>query len=98
MLLGTEVNVGQATLLDGDPSRFPNSLPAPRQFLAHVCCGQMAGWMKMPLTMEVGFSLGDIVLDGDPSSPKRGTAPPLIGPCLLRPNGWMNQDAAWYGG
>jgi len=22
---------------------------------------------------------------------------PIFGPCLLWPNGWMNEDAAWYG-
>ena len=44
---------------------------------------------------------GDIVLDGDPSPPKKRytAAPPspLIGPCLLWPNGWMDQDTTWYG-
>ena len=29
----------------------------PTQFLAHVCCGQMAGWMKTPLDKEVDLSL-----------------------------------------
>ena len=24
--------------------------------------------------------------------------PPIFGPCLLWPNGWMDQDATWYGG
>jgi len=28
--------------------------------------------------------------------PKKG--PPIIGPCLLWPNGWMDQDATWYKG
>jgi len=44
----------------------------------------------MPLGMEVGLGLGYIVLDGDPP-PQRGT-PPIFGPCLLWPNGWMDQD------
>jgi len=39
----------------------------PSQFLAHVCCGQTAGWIKMPLGREVGLNPGDIVLDGDPA-------------------------------
>ena len=30
-------------------------------------------------------------------SPKRGTAH-NFGPCLLWPNGWIDQDATWYGG
>jgi len=42
--------------------------------------------------MELGLCHGHIVLDRDPASPKRGTAPPIIGPCLLWPNGWMDQD------
>ena len=37
------------------------------QFLAHVCCSQTAGWMRMPLGTEVGLGPGDIVLDGDPA-------------------------------
>jgi len=35
------------------------------QFLAHVHCGQMAGWIKMPLGTEVDHGLGHIVLDRD---------------------------------
>jgi len=32
-------------------------------------------------------------------SPKGGTAlPPIFGPCLLWPNGWMDQDATLYDG
>jgi len=60
------------------------------QFLTHVCCGQMAGWIKMLLGTEVGLGQGDIVLDGDlapPPQKKRGTAALLFGPCILWPNG-----------
>ena len=53
----------------------------------------------MALGMRVGLGPGHIVLDGDPASPpKRGTAPPIFGPYLLWPNGWMQQDTTWYGG
>jgi len=35
---------------------------------------------------------GDIVLDGDPAPPRKGTQqPPLFGPCLLWPNGHPSQ-------
>ena len=37
--------------------------PSPHQFLAHVCCGPTAGWIKIPLGMEVGLGPGDYVLD-----------------------------------
>ena len=61
--------------------RWEPTLPSPKglspQFLARVRCGQMAGWIKMPLGVEVGLGPGHIVLDGDPAPqpPKRGTAP-----------------------
>jgi len=29
---------------------------------------------------------------------KNGAEPPIFNPCLLWPNGWMDQDATWYGG
>ena len=39
------------------------------QFSARDCCSQMAGWIKMPLGMEVELGPGHIVLDRDPSAP-----------------------------
>jgi len=40
--------------------RWGPSSPSPKgnssQFSAHVCCGQTAGWIKMPLGMDVGRS------------------------------------------
>ena len=32
-----------------------------------------------------------------PSSPQRGITP-IFGPCLLLPNGWVDQDTTWYRG
>ena len=59
----------------------------------------MAGWIKLALGMEVGLCRGHIVLDGDPAPiPKlEGAEPLILGPFLLWPNGWMHQDATWYG-
>ena len=37
----------------------------PQIFLAHICCGQMAAWINMPLGMEVGLGPGNFVLDYD---------------------------------
>ena len=54
---------------------FPKKGTQP-QFLAHVYCAQMAGWIKMPLGMEVGLNPSDIVLHGDPAPPpESGTDP-----------------------
>jgi len=38
-----------------------------RQFSAQAYCDQTAAWIKMPLGMEVGLGLRDIVLDDDPA-------------------------------
>ena len=90
--------------------RWRPSSPSPKraqpQFSDHICCGQMAGWTKMPLVRKVGLDPSDIVLDEDwgnsfpfPNSspfPKRGQSPPIFGLCLLWPNGCMDQDAIWY--
>jgi len=46
-------------------------------FSVHVCCGQTAGWIKMPLGTKVDLSPGHVVLDGtQPASPESGTAAP----------------------
>jgi len=67
--------------------------------VALVYCGQTAGWIRMPLGMEVGLGPGHTLLDGDPAPPKGAQKPPLLfGPYLLWPNGYMDQDAIWYGG
>jgi len=54
MPLGMEVGLGPDDFVfDGDPAiARKRAHPHPTQFLAHVYCGQTAGWMKMPLGME----------------------------------------------
>ena len=52
--------------------------PTPTQFLAHVYCGQMAGWMKTPLGTEVDLGPGYTVLDGVPASAKESQQPPPL--------------------
>jgi len=72
------------------------------QFSTHYYCGQTAGCIKMPLGMEAGLSPGDCVTWGTSPLPQKGWNPlPNFGPmfpCLLWPNGYMYQDATWYGG
>jgi len=41
--------------------------------------------MKTPLGTEVDLGAGHIVLDGFPALRERGTATPILGPCLLWP-------------
>jgi len=81
--LGLELGLGPGDfVLDGDPAPPPQKgaespCTAPK-FLAHVYCGQAAGWMKLVLGKEVGLRPGDFVLDGDLAPlPQMGAEPPL---------------------
>jgi len=107
MKLGTQVGLGPGhAVIDGDPvpprkeaqqppySKFTvHAKPASVESAVHVYCSQTAVWIKKKLGMDVGLSLCQIVLNGDPAPlPKRAQLPPTktIQSCLL----WMDQDAA----
>jgi len=79
MSLGTEVCLGPSDIvLHGDPARPPKGHSP--QFSVHVYCDQTVVCIRIPLGMEVGFSLGDIVLDGAPApAPLNGHSPPIFG-------------------
>jgi len=90
MKLGTQVGLGpDHIVLDGDPAPPPPKGHSP-PFWAHICSGQMAGWIKMPLGREVGLGPSNIVLDGDLAPLTKKGADQIFGPCLLWPNGWMD--------
>jgi len=58
----------------------PRKKAQPPQFSASVCCGQTAGWIKMPLGTEVNLGQATQL------PPRKGhSSPPLFGPCLLWP-------------
>jgi len=63
-----------------------------------VYCGQKVGWIKMKLGMEVGLGPGCIVSRDPAPPPSKGHSLQIFSRCLLWPNGWMDQDATWYGG
>jgi len=102
-----EVGLGPSYFVfDGDPAPPEKGHSPPTQFLAHVYCGQTAGWMKTPLGTEVDLGQGHIVLGGDPAprTAKVAQQPPLFGPCLLWPRSaisatvellYINVMAAW---
>jgi len=87
MKLGVRVGLGPGHILvDVDPTPPPakgHSAP----FSAHICCDQMAAWIKIPLGREIGFGPSDIVLDGRTQFPfpKNEAEPPIFGPYLLWP-------------
>jgi len=67
-------------VLDGDTATLPQKWTEPPPFLAHVYCGQTAGWIKTPLGTEVDLGPGHFVLDGFPAIGERGTAAPSFRP------------------
>ena len=73
MALGMEVGFGPGDFVfDRNPATpGTEGTPSTTQFLAHVYCGQTAGWMKTPLGTEVDFGPGHTVLDGGLSSPQK---------------------------
>ena len=86
MTLGVQVGLGHGHILWPWPHsvRWWPSSPPQRgtallypHFSAHICCGQMARWIKMPLGRKVCLDRSDIVLDGDqaPLPQKRGQTP-----------------------
>jgi len=65
-------------VFDVDPATpRKKGTPTPTQFLAHVYCGQMAGWMKTPFGTEINLGSGHIVLDGVPA-PAKAVQHPLF--------------------
>jgi len=92
MPLGTEVGIGPGDFVFDRYPALPQKKghsPEPPPFLAHVYCGQTAGWIKMPIGTEVNLGPGDIVSDGVAASPKRGTASQFR-PISMWPNGWVD--------
>jgi len=65
MVQATLCYKGSHTVLDEDPTPPPKGLNP--QFSAHICCGQTAVWIKMPLGREVDVGPSDIVLHRDPA-------------------------------
>ena len=60
-----ETRYGGRCYVRWGPSSTQRGTASLPQFSAHVLCGQMAGWINMPLGMQVGLGPGD----NGPSSP-----------------------------
>ena len=97
---GLEALGSRHIVLDGDPASLPKRGQSRLQFSDHFYCGQTARCIKMPLGMELSLSPGDFVFDGDPATPrKKGTLTPpnFWTMSIVSTNGWMDEDATWYG-
>ena len=77
----------------------PSPKGAQPPFLARICCGQTAAWIKMPLCMEVGLGPGDCVRWGPRSPlPKKGWSTPKFWPLFIVAKRLDDQDGTWHGG
>jgi len=78
-------------VLDGDPAPPPSKRPS-SQFLAHICYGQMAAWIKMPLTRYGGRPRPRrlFVRWGPRSSPPKGGGDPKFSAHV-----YCGQTAGW---
>jgi len=71
MKLGMQVGF----LCTGHNVLYGTHVPSPKGAMplppisAHICCGKMAGWINMPLGMEVVFVPCDCVVHVDPATP-----------------------------
>jgi len=63
------IGVGPGDFVFDEVPAPPEKGTALIQFLAHVYCGQTAGWIKMPLGTEANLGPGDVVLDGVAAPP-----------------------------
>jgi len=99
MPLGTKIGLSPGdSVLDGDPA--PSQIFGPFLLWPNSWMHQDATWYG-----EASISPGDFAAYATLCSmwtqlppEKRHTHPhSIFGPCLLWPNGWMDEDAAWYG-
>ena len=99
MPLGTEVRLGLGdTALDGDPAPHPLKGHSPNFGPMSVVAKWLDGlrchlvWRKASAQATFYF-----VFDENPAAPRKRAQPhPIFGPCLLWPNGWMDEDTTWH--
>jgi len=98
MKLGTQVGLGHGhTALDGAQLPSPKRGHSP-QFSAHVYCGQRLDGSRCHLVWRwASFQATLRYMETQLPLPKKGTQPPILGPFLLWPNGWMDQNATLCG-
>jgi len=84
-------------VLDGDWGSPPLKGHSPPQFSAMSVVAKRLDGLRWHLVW-VGLGPSDFVFDGTQLPPQqRAHNHPVFGPCLLWPNGWMDEDATWYG-
>jgi len=95
MKLDMEVGLGPgAIVLDGDPAPPKRGSTAAPQFSAMSVVAKRLDGLRCHLVRRWASALATLCYMGTQPS-ETGHGPPVFGPGLLWPNGWMNQDATW---
>ena len=75
------------------PSPKGHSAPIFGPFAAKWLCGSRCYLVRRQASAQATlYQMGTSL-----PYPKRGQSPQIFGPCLLWPNGWMDQDGTWHG-
>jgi len=99
--LGVKVGLGPGDIvLDGEPAPAPQKGGTARQFRPMSIVAKRLDGSRCHLVWSLGTSAQATLCQMGTQLPakKGGGRAPIFGPCLLWPNGWMDQDATWYEG
>ena len=93
MPLGMQVGLSPGHFVfDGDPATLPPNF-RPMSIVAKRPDGS-----RWHLALKWALVQATLCWGTSSPPPKRGQRPPIFGPFLLSPIGWMNQDGTWHGG
>jgi len=99
MPLGMELGLSPGNfVLHGDPALYPRRGGAHPIFGTSIVAKRLHG-SRCHLVGKYSPRARHCVRCGPSYPQKKGHTHhhPIFGPCLLWPNGWMDEDAAWYG-
>ena len=97
MALGMEVGLGPVHIvLDGDTAPPRKGDRAQKNKIPpNFIVAKLLDASRCHLVWRWASAQATLCQMGNSPYPKRGGAPPNFGPCLLWPNGWMDEDATW---
>jgi len=91
MALGMEVGLSPGDfVLDGDPASPPLKGHSPPNFRPMSVVAKRLDGLRWHLAWRYASAQATLCSMGT-------QLPPVFGPCLLWPNGWMDEDATLYG-
>jgi len=86
-------------VLDGDPAPYPKRGGDPPNFRPTSIVAKWLHGSRCHLVRRWASAYATLCSMWTQLHPEKRAHPPhpIFGSCLLWPNGWMDEDAAWYG-